>query len=64
MEQIVGLLASQCGDIAEDLDELEARVIEQTRELGRGTIQAVLRAKKKAITAPHVAVNAAKEPVS
>jgi len=64
MEQIVGLLASECGDIGENLDELEARVIEQTRELGRGTIQTVLRAKKRAIRAPHIAVNAAKKPVS
>jgi len=45
MDQIVALLASECSELGEDLDALEAEVLQRTRQLGQEAVQAVLKKK-------------------
>lgn len=57
MDQIVTLLAKECREAGSDLDELEGKVLECTRQLGQRTLQAVLEEKKGAMRDPRGAAN-------
>lgn len=63
MDQIVALLSEECLEAAGNLDELEGKVLECTRQLGQRTLQSVLERKKGAIREPRRAANAGNEPV-